>query len=484
MTGKDTTPFGPSNRRKLLSTIGGVVTGGLAGCTDGDTSDRTETTAGGGTWTTASPETTTATESPVTETESLEDVALEFSHPDSVWIDEQFSLDVSGIPTETVDLELSMTDSLGTEWTNDATYEGVDGTLSLDGTAAQGEQPSQGVMDLVQFATPAGGNSLYTPARDGDTVTVRVTNDGETLGETTIDRTIGDPALDISRLESEDFFGWVHEPPGDDPAPGVITLHGSGGRPAGYVGGLLASHGFVTIALQYFDWGSDTDLPGELVEVPIEYVERAADWLLDHDRVSGSEVGVWGASKGGELALLSASEYDTIGPTVSVNGSGVVWEGIGRSEFYPGSSWTLDGEPVSYVPYAQDPGIWDRSTPAELRQAYTTSFEEATESEIESATVPVEDIEAPVLLVSGGDDELWQSVALQNIAADRLAAHDREVEHLVYDEAGHAIRFPYLPTANREEGPQYVFGGSQAGYAEADRDYWPRMIETFETLRE
>ncbi|WP_207587227.1 acyl-CoA thioester hydrolase/BAAT C-terminal domain-containing protein [Halomontanus rarus] len=248
---------------------------------------------------------------------------------------------------------------------------------------------------------------------------------------------------------------------------------------------ILASRGFVTLALQYFDWrGEEELLPTELVEVPLEFVESSVDWLLEHDRVSGSQIGVWGGSKGGELALLSASRFDTIGPVVSVNGSGVVWEGIGNTDFQPGSSWSVDGDPVPYVPYPDDPTIWNSK---EYEPAYTASYEEATDDEIAAATITVEEIDGPVVLVSGGDDSLWPSVTLHTISADRLAEHNREYgyeyDHLVYDDAGHAITYPFLPTANRTENAQYVFGGTQEGYAEADRDYWPKMVETFETLQ-
>lgn len=106
------------------------------------------------------------------------------------------------------------------------------------------------------------------------------------------------------------------------------------------------------------------------------------------------------------------------------------------------------------------------------------------EETLADAAIPVEDVDGPVLLVSGGDDRLWNTVALHRAAAERLEGHEYDHEHLVYDDAGHRIMIPYRPTTNRTEGPQYVYGGTTAGYAEADVDHWPRVLETFDTLRD
>ncbi|MBV9195037.1 MAG: hypothetical protein JO168_12900 [Solirubrobacterales bacterium] len=115
------------------------------------------------------------------------------------------------------------------------------------------------------------------------------------------------------------------------------------------------SHGLAALALAYF--GART-LPRTLVEVPLEYVERAACWLRDREHVSGDLIGLLGGSKGAELALLSAATFPSlIGPVVAAAPSSVVWYGL---ELTPGhlaaaipstrSSWSLHGAPVPFVP--------------------------------------------------------------------------------------------------------------------------------------
>ena len=52
----------------------------------------------------------------------------------------------------------------------------------------------------------------------------------------------------------------------------------------------------------------------------------------------------------------------------------------------------------------------------------------------EAATIPVERIDGPVLLISGGDDAMWPSALMAGKVAARLAAHHHPypVENLVY----------------------------------------------------
>lgn len=410
---------------------------------------------------------------------------LGFSHPATVSMDEPVILTITDIPVETVDIRVSLTDRSDRDWESSATYRAPEETLELESATSMDGEITDGVTELVQRATPEVGSSPYEPERDAcDELTVHVERDEKTLGSTAIDRTFGDQAVTSEPVDSESFVGRIYEPPESELAPAVIVLHGSSGEPADGIAQLLASHGFVALALQYFDWqGQDDSLPAELVAVPLESVEDAVESVRERNGVRGSDVGLFGASKGGELALLVGSRLDSVGPVVSVNGSGVVWEGISRREFPPGPSWTADGEPVSYVPYTDDHAVWDMQPPMAMEPGYSQSFGDADEETVAEATIAVESIAGPVLLVSGGADRMWDSVRLHDVAAERLDRHDCEYEHLVYPDAGHAITAPYLPTANRERTRQFVMGGSADGYAEADGDHWPHVIETFETLR-
>jgi hypothetical protein len=191
-------------------------------------------------------------------------------------------------------------------------------------------------------------------------------------------------------------------------------------------------------------------------------------------------VAVVGNSKGGELALLLGATFPRdVGAVVGYAPSALVWQGIAfdREVYYggPRSPWAIRGEAVPFVPLAR-PGAAEmiRRTEAliEDRPIGTRAFYERAlrnESAEAAASVPVEEIEAPVLLISGTDDRLWPSTRLSEMAIRRLEAHDRPFprEHLRYE--------PAASWTNRFE-----LGGSREADEFANADSWPRVIAFLE----
>jgi dienelactone hydrolase len=98
---------------------------------------------------------------------------------------------------------------------------------------------------------------------------------------------------------------------------------------------------------------------------------------------------------------------------------------------------------------------------------------------LDAATIPVERISGPVLLLSTEDDGGYSPV-LHGIAADRLAAHGRPYEHVVYPGADHLIAGPpYRPTTqSTSPGPGVTFahGGSPAATASVRADAHRRVL--------
>lgn len=69
---------------------------------------------------------------------------------------------------------------------------------------------------------------------------------------------------------------------GEGHFPGVINLFGNFGKLVESRASLLASHGFVALALAYCDC---EDLPSQLKKVDLEYFEEATNFLLRHPKV-------------------------------------------------------------------------------------------------------------------------------------------------------------------------------------------------------
>ena len=83
---------------------------------------------------------------------------------------------------------------------------------------------------------------------------------------------------------------------------------------------MLASSGFVTLALAFF--GVDDDLPSIYSDIDISYFEEAVDLLSSLTEVSSRQVGVLGTSKGADISLAVMMFLgDKIGACVAMGGS-------------------------------------------------------------------------------------------------------------------------------------------------------------------
>lgn len=273
--------------------------------------------------------------------------------------------------------------------------------------------------------------------------------------------------------------------------PGVIVLGGSeGGRPR-YLARLLAAEGFSCLALSYF--GAEP-LPRRLVEVPIDGVEVALHWLRRRSGSLSGPVGLVGASKGAELALLAASKWpDAVGAVVAYAPSAVTFAGISpRAAERRRSSWSYRGAPLPFVPFPP------RARPSLCPQGvsfapmYGAGLDDL--AAVDAAAIPVETIQAPVMLISGGRDRMWPSSRMVGMVKRRLAEHGgREVVHLEFPEAGHSI-MPWAPgmTMNRVgrfangvrlagTGGFFALGGRPSANRAALREAWPEAVAFLRT---
>ena len=401
-------------------------------------------------------------------------------HPVAVRVDEPIELTVRGVPVGSeLEVVLEGERTTGETFGAAVTVEAGAATLSLNEASIVGgdvpaglDVPTTGA--LIQFADvpwEAYAGAAADPKRwpPETSLTYRVVADNRVIGALTLSR--WHPFTNVVE-PAGDLVGRVFEPPSGEPGPGVLVLHGADGTPQEHIAALLARHGFTAFALEYV---GGPGLPEAIAEVPVAYVKAALDWLHDHERVAGDQIGIWGVGRGGELGLFVGSLYDGVGPVVSVGGSGILWEGGAvRGPPTGTAAWAVDDNSRSYLSVATEDGT-------NRPERYAEALGAAGELETETATIPVERIDGPVLLVSGYDDGVWPSARLHALAEDRLEARGHpSFEHLRYADAGRQILQPYLPLRGTA-GPEY--GGTLAGNAEAAHAHWPRVLGTLSTLK-
>ncbi|CAI9744364.1 acyl-coenzyme A amino acid N-acyltransferase 1-like [Octopus vulgaris] len=243
--------------------------------------------------------------------------------------------------------------------------------------------------------------------------------------------------------------------------PAVIDLFGSTGSLIESRGALLASHGFITLSLAYFAY---EDLPSAITDVDFEYFEEAIEWLINHEQVSSEKgIGVLGTSLGGIIALYIAKECPQVSAVISINASPAFFVFSIRH-----NGKQLPSSPLECGSFElKDDGsllaLW------KVDESKLFYFDETCRSKV-------------LFLISGDDQVVYTSDYY--LWFDKLTpAKRKDVEFVMYEDAGHLLEPPYTPLFNTCYAALYgrptVFGGYPRPHAEAQEKSWLKIREFF-----
>jgi acetyl esterase/lipase len=292
----------------------------------------------------------------------------------------------------------------------------------------------------------------------------------------------------VETMVNDDGLVGVLVTPGDGkPHPVMITFGGSEGGLSGgqHYAEFYASLGYTCLGLAYF---AAPGLPDLLNEVPLEYFGTAIDWVKQRPEANPDAIGVLGASRGGELALILGANFPELLVVIAQVPSGLVWPGYDNQKGYI-SSWTLNGVDLPFMPIPTDvkPTYADDGHGHSVEHdtpMFDKTLDEDGPAAIETASTHVEDGDATYLMIAGGADELWPSCRLSEIAMKRLTNAGHDVAHgdqrFCYPGAGHGIGSPGWPTTISQNVVHPItmqllaLGGDPEGIAHADRDAYEK----------
>ncbi|CAG01065.1 unnamed protein product [Tetraodon nigroviridis] len=221
--------------------------------------------------------------------------------------------------------------------------------------------------------------------------------------------------------------GTLFLPPGPGPFPGVVDLWGGGGRLVEYRAALLASHGFASLALDYIT-PKVTIETGKMVD--FDYLEPRCVVCI-----SGSHVQPVDASMEQIFAYFDQHKHKTRRD----QNQHLIWRDL-------------------LLPIPTDPSL----------------------------KVDVGQLQVPLLLVVGEDDQNWPA---QESAQDmkemmERAGNSHLLTVLSYPGTGHLIEPPYTPhfrfsafkTVLTEQLTMALWGGETAAHARAQDHSWRKML--------
>ena len=219
---------------------------------------------------------------------------------------------------------------------------------------------------------------------------------------------------------------------------GVIVLAGSGGGKANDTARLIAEKGYDVLSLAYFDRTGSEHVPETLEMIPLEYFDAPKKWLMERSNTRGDGVVLYGLSKGAELALVLASHDSDYKGVIALAPSHVVWQGNPRNFtdlMSSPSSWSWNGQPLPFVPYVSN----EEKESMGFTNRHAASL--TNKIAVERAKISVENIDGPILLLSGGMDTNWPATEMGTEICSKVnSSHSgKSCTLLTYEEGDHLL---------------------------------------------
>ncbi len=416
--------------------------------------------------------------------------------PEKALVDEPIAIFISNLaPNAQITLEASCKNKDNDVWKSFATFQADDKGVVHVAKQAPISGSYKGIepMGLFWSLTPTdkdpSKNTLMAQGTlNPGRVLLSVFSGDKLRAQKVINR--GWPDVETKEIRQQGIVGTLCYPKSRKANPGIITIHGAGGVPDIGLTQLLASHGYTVLALAWF--GAE-GLPKNISLIPLEYFQNAMRWLKKQPQVDGNKIALLGQTRGAELVLLLASLFPgEMDAGIAFSPYHLVFGDYSQEEK---SAWTYKNKPVPFMPMLSDQEVLEG-----IKEGHITLHTGTIEDPIlytqfslyrmktisnkikEIATIPVENIRCPILIVSGNDDKQCLSPVSGKSIMERLDSMDSRIKrkYVNYPNAGnHLLTFPYRSSIDLPfiyASSWTIAGGTPEGNAHAVEQAWQEVL--------
>jgi dipeptidyl aminopeptidase/acylaminoacyl peptidase len=192
----------------------------------------------------------------------------------------------------------------------------------------------------------------------------------------------------------------------------------------------LNNKGYAVLAIGYF---KSNGAPKSLDRISLDAISDTILSIAKHSKIDASKIALIGGSRGGELVLNLASRFSHFKAVIAMSTSNVSFPAITWSANT--SSWTYKNKEVPYVPASLETIL--PALKGDLYTAHAMMLED--KEAVRKAEIQVENINGPILIMSGKNDDQWPATSMSNRIMERLKKNNFKYynQHIVLD-GGHA----------------------------------------------
>lgn len=215
----------------------------------------------------------------------------------------------------------------------------------------------------------------------------------------------------------------LYVPDREGPSPAILLLHGSEGAWSGWASVqalTFAMHGFVAMAFPYGKSGNPWHA-SDIHDIELEKTIEAMDALRAHPAIKVRKLGLYGASRGAEHALLLASLMARDGVA-----------GLPEAVAAHSPSDTIVAAFIAATAKPKDREVWDPSKRAWKWRGSSDDLKPTTPIEIERYA-------GPVYISHGENDDVWSVECTRRLEA-RLKSAGRTPQIHYYPNETHGFK--------------------------------------------